>query len=172
MKYIIVIFIFDKQGKIYLTNINEFAWCIIFHEYISESDTHDINNKIRYLLKTRIDLKYKISRLFEIAIDESKEKEYKYYLYCYRIKKFNNDYMFGKEIVELKDIYKKYDELHNDMIKMIYDKFNNIMLTISRNSYLIKRLKESWKSNTLGFKGPVWFDPVKVGFDSRLDISR
>ena len=87
MKHILVIFIFDEQGKVYLTEIDEYTRRTIFYQYITEIDTYNINDKIKYLLKERIELKYKRTRLFDIGIGESKEKEYKYYLYCYKIMK-------------------------------------------------------------------------------------
>jgi hypothetical protein len=181
MKHILIIFIFDKQGKVYLTNINEYTRRTVFHRYMSESDTHDLNKIIKYELKIRIDLKYKKSRLFEIAVDESRDKEYKYYLYCYKIKKFNDDYVFGKEIIDLDIIYKnigdscgkvRYDELRDKVVKIIYDKLHDIALIIARKSCLIKRIMDSWNTNKPGNYGPHWLNPTRFGFDPRLDISR
>jgi hypothetical protein len=169
MKHILVIFIFDKQGKIYLTNINEHQKRTVFHKHITESDTCDIDNIIKYDLNIKIDLKYKESRLYDIGIGESKEKEYKYYLYCYRIKKYNKDSIFGKETVELKDMYKKYDELHDKVIKIVYDKIHDVTRMIARNSYLVKRIKSSWKPGNIG---PFYYDPMKFGFHPKSDISR
>jgi hypothetical protein len=172
MKYVLVIFIFNKQGKIYLTNIDEHNKRTIFYQHISESDTYDIDNMIKYELDIRIDLKYKRSRLYDIGIYESKDKEHKYYLYCYKIKKYNEDYIFGRKKVELKDIYKEYDELHDKMIKMIYDKIHDVTRMIAKNSYLVERIKSSWNVNKPENIKSLYYDPMKFRFHPKSDISR
>jgi hypothetical protein len=172
MKYVLVIFIFNKQGKIYLTNIDEHQRRTIYYQHISESDTYDINNVIKYELNIRIDLKYKRSRLYDIGIYESKDKEHKYYLYCYRIKKYNEDYIFGRKKVELKDIYKEYDELYDRAIKMVYDKIHDVTRMIAKKSYLVERIKSSWNVNKPESIKSLYYDPMKFGFHPKSDISR
>jgi hypothetical protein len=127
---------------------------------------------IKYELEFRIDLKYKRSRLYDIGIYESKDKEHKYYLYYYRIKKYNEDYIFGRKKVELKDIYKKYDELHDKMIKMVYDKIHDVTRMIAKKSYLVERIKSSWNMNKPENIKSLYYDPMKFSFHPKSDISR